>query len=56
MDSTAEIIKDTKGGGSLAEGIIDYSGKCKGDLIMIMTQQEGDSSDYFYWVNFTRNY
>jgi nucleotide-binding universal stress UspA family protein len=47
VDSTAEIIKDTKGGGSLAEGIIDYSGKCKGDLIMIMTQQEGDSSDYF---------
>lgn len=47
VDSTAEIIKDTKGRGSLADGIIDYAGKCKGDVIMIMTQQEDDSDDYF---------
>ena len=47
VDSTAEIIKDTKGGSSLSDGIIDYAGKCKGDVIMIMTQQEDDSDDYF---------
>ena len=47
VDCTAEIIKDTKGGHSLAEGIIDYAGKCKGDLIMIMTQQENDFTDFF---------
>ena len=29
------------------DGIIDYAGKCKGDLIMIMTQQEDDSDYYF---------
>ena len=44
---TAEINRDTKGTGSLAESIIDYANKCKGDLIMVMTQQEDDFTDYF---------
>jgi nucleotide-binding universal stress UspA family protein len=46
-DCTAEIVRDTKGGQSLSESIIDYSNKSKGDLIMIMTQQEQDFTDYF---------
>lgn len=47
VDCTAEIVRDTKGGQSLADSIIDYSNKSKGDLIMIMTQQEEDFTDYF---------
>lgn len=47
VDCTAEIVRDTKGGQSLSESIIDYSNKSKGDLIMIMTQQEQDFTDYF---------
>lgn len=47
VDCTAEIIKDTKGGRSLAQGIIDYGQKAKGDLIMVMTQQETDFTKYF---------
>jgi nucleotide-binding universal stress UspA family protein len=47
VDCTAEIVRDTKGGQGLAESIIDYSNKSKGDLIMIMTQQEEDFTDYF---------
>jgi nucleotide-binding universal stress UspA family protein len=44
---TAEIVRDTKGDNTLADSIIDYSNKCKGDLIMIMTQQETDFTDFF---------
>jgi len=44
---TAEIVRDTKGDSTLADSIIDYSNKCKGDLIMIMTQQETDFTDFF---------
>lgn len=47
VDCTAEIVRDTKGNQSLSDSIIDYSNKCKGDLIMIMTQQEQDFTDYF---------
>ena len=47
VDCTAEIIRDTKSSNSLSSSIIDYSNKCKGDLIMIMTQQEDDFTDYF---------
>ena len=47
VDCTAEIIKDTKGNHTLSDGILDYAYKCKGDLIMIMTQQEDDHIDYF---------
>jgi nucleotide-binding universal stress UspA family protein len=47
VDCTAEIVRDTKGKQTLAESIIDYANKCKGDLIMVMTQQEEDIIDYF---------
>ncbi len=47
VDCTAEIIRNVKGGQTSASSIIDYSNKCKGDLIMIMTQQESDFTDYF---------
>jgi len=47
VDCTAEIVRDTKGDQSLAESIIDYANKSKGDLIMIMTQQEEDFTDFF---------
>ena len=47
VDCTAEIIKDTKGEQSLAHGIIDYAQKAKGDLIMVMTQQETDFTKFF---------
>ena len=47
IDCTAEIVRDTKGKQTLAESIIDYANKCKGDLIMVMTQQEEDIIDYF---------
>ncbi len=47
VDCAAEIVRDTKGSQSLAESIIDYATKSKGDLIMIMTQQEQDFTDYF---------
>ncbi|MFM1876923.1 MAG: hypothetical protein RL266_2660 [Bacteroidota bacterium] len=47
VDCTAEIVRDTKGSQSLAESVIDYGNKSKGDLIMIMTQQETDFTDYF---------
>lgn len=47
VDCTAEIVRDSERKNSLAESIIDYAGKCKGDLIMIMTQQEQDFTDYF---------
>jgi nucleotide-binding universal stress UspA family protein len=44
---TAEMIKTTKGRESLADAIIDYSNKVEADLIMIMTQQEGDITPLF---------
>jgi len=47
VDCTAEIVRDTSGSHSLAESIIDFANKSKGDLIMIMTQQELDFTDYF---------
>jgi len=47
VDCTAEIIRDTKGENTLAESILDYSNKIKGDLIMIMTQQEEDFTEFF---------
>lgn len=47
VECTAEIIRDTKGTGSLADSMIDYANKSKGDLIMVMTQQEDDFTDYF---------
>lgn len=47
VSCTAEIVRDTKGSNTLAESIIDYANKSKGDLIMIMTQQELDFTDYF---------
>lgn len=47
VDCTAEIVRSTKGGQSLSESVIDYANKAKGDLIMIMTQQEEDFTDYF---------
>ncbi|MGB1317899.1 MAG: universal stress protein, partial [Flavobacteriales bacterium] len=40
VDCSAEIVRDTKGGQTLSDSIIDYANKCKGDLIMVMTQQE----------------
>ncbi|MFC2176469.1 universal stress protein [Bacteroidota bacterium] len=47
VNCTAEIIRDSKSSNSLAGSIIDYANKSKGDLIMIMTQQENDFTDYF---------
>lgn len=47
VDCTAEIVRDSKSGHSLSASIIDYANKCKGDLIMIMTQQETDFTDFF---------
>lgn len=41
IESTAEIIKGTKGEESAAEMIVSYAHKAEGDLILIMTQQEG---------------
>jgi nucleotide-binding universal stress UspA family protein len=47
INCTAEIVRDTKGSNTLADSIIDYANKGKGDLIMVMTQQELDFTDYF---------
>jgi nucleotide-binding universal stress UspA family protein len=47
VECSAEIIKSTKGSESLAEVIIDYGNKAKGDLVIIMTQQENDYTEYF---------
>lgn len=47
VECGAEIVRDTKGDHTLAESIIDYASRTKGDLIMIMTQQEQDFTDYF---------
>jgi nucleotide-binding universal stress UspA family protein len=47
IECTAEIIKGIKGEESLAENILEYATKVEGDLIVIMTQQEVDFTDYF---------
>jgi nucleotide-binding universal stress UspA family protein len=47
VECGAEIIRDTKGEHSLAESIIDYANRIKGDLIMLMTQQEQDITEFF---------
>ncbi len=44
---TAEMIKTSKGQETLAHAIIDYSNKVEADLIMIMTQQEGEITPLF---------
>ena len=44
---TAEMIKAIKGDESLAQAIVDYSNKVDADLIMIMTQQENDTTPLF---------
>jgi nucleotide-binding universal stress UspA family protein len=44
---TAEMIKAIKGEESLAQAVVDYANKVDGDLIMIMTQQEGDNAPMF---------
>jgi nucleotide-binding universal stress UspA family protein len=47
VECGAEIIRDTKGEHTLAESIIDYANRIKGDLIMLMTQQEQDITEFF---------
>ncbi len=47
IECTAEIIKGAKGEDSLSENIIDYSRKVDGDIILIMTQQEIDFTEFF---------
>ncbi len=47
IECSAEIIKGIKGEESLAQCIVDYSSKVDGDLLLIMTQQEVDFTDYF---------
>jgi nucleotide-binding universal stress UspA family protein len=44
---TAEMIKAIKGEESLAQAVVDYSNKVDADLIMIMTQQEGEQTPMF---------
>lgn len=45
--STGEIIKGSIGEESLGQVIVDYANKVEGDLIMIMTQQETDITEFF---------
>lgn len=47
VNCSAEIIKGIKGEESLGQTVIDYSNKVEGDLILIMTQQEVDFTEYF---------
>ena len=47
IECTAEIVKGIKGEESLGQNIIDYANKVEGDLIMIMTQQEVEFTQYF---------
>jgi nucleotide-binding universal stress UspA family protein len=47
IECTAEIIKGIKGEETLAQNILEYAHKVEGDLIMIMTQQEIDFTQYF---------
>ncbi len=44
---TAEMVKAIKGHESLSHAIVDYASKVDGDLIMIMTQQEGEITPLF---------
>ncbi|MDQ3047319.1 MAG: universal stress protein [Bacteroidota bacterium] len=47
VECTAEIIKGIKGEETLAQNILEYAGKVEGDIILIMTQQEVDFTQYF---------
>jgi nucleotide-binding universal stress UspA family protein len=47
IECTGEIMKGVKGEENLAQCIVDYASRVDGDLLMIMTQQEVDSTDYF---------
>lgn len=47
IECTAEIIKGIKGEETLAQNILEYANKVEGDLILIMTQQEVDFTQYF---------
>ncbi|MCW3102649.1 MAG: universal stress protein UspA-like protein [Bacteroidetes bacterium] len=47
IECSAEIIKGIKGEETLAQNILEYAHKVEGDLIMIMTQQEVDFTQYF---------
>jgi nucleotide-binding universal stress UspA family protein len=47
VECTAEIIKGIKGEETLAQNILEYAVKVEGDLIMIMTQQEIDFTEFF---------
>jgi nucleotide-binding universal stress UspA family protein len=47
VECSAEIIKGIKGEETLAQNILEYAQKVDGDLIMIMTQQEVDFTQYF---------
>jgi nucleotide-binding universal stress UspA family protein len=47
VECSAEIIKGSKSEESLADSIVEYAVKIEGDLIMIMTQQEIESTKYF---------
>jgi nucleotide-binding universal stress UspA family protein len=47
IECSAEIIKGIKGEESLARCIVDYAGKVDGDLLLMMTQQEVEFTDFF---------
>lgn len=47
VECTAEIIKGIKGEETLAQNILEYANKVDGDLILVMTQQEVDFTNYF---------
>ncbi|MCW3071692.1 MAG: universal stress protein UspA-like protein [Bacteroidetes bacterium] len=47
IECSAEIIKGIKGEETLAQNILEYAQKVEGDLVMIMTQQEVDFTQYF---------
>jgi len=47
LKCTAEMIKAIKGHETLDHAVVDYANKVDADLIMIMTQQEGDITPLF---------
>jgi nucleotide-binding universal stress UspA family protein len=47
VECSAEIVKGIKGEETLAQCIVDYAGKVDGDLLLLMTQQELDSTEFF---------
>jgi nucleotide-binding universal stress UspA family protein len=47
VKSTAELVTATKKDSDLSDEVLEYSKKVKGDLLMIMTQQELDFSERF---------